>query len=315
MKMGFWSRSAAILASTCFVACQAPGDLADQETAVTTIDRQNDTIIARVDGTSIYASDVRRAAAAQGLIGPEETVGFNSPVFRLTAEELIDQRLLALDARTEGIDELDEAQRRLRAARERILGNLRVEAHLADAVNEDTMRALYDAQISLIGRGEERRVRQIVVADEATALSIAERLDDEEDFAQLVAEFSIDGATLSTDGEFGWVSRDMLPAAIQSLAFRTAVGGRSEPVQSEAGWHIVEVLDRRSPAPRSYEETKEEIARFMTFEAVEALMTDLRGSANIERLYEDMEPSDSDPVSSDTTPDNDPGNDEETSNP
>lgn len=288
MKLHYWAYSSVIFAVMGLTACQPAEPDPSQMDDVPVVDRAADSVVARVDGTAIYASDVRRAAASQGLIGPEEALSYDSPVFRLTAEELIDQRLLALDAKAQGIADQQEAQRRLLAVRDRILGNFRIETYLAERVNEDTMRALYDAQNSLIGRGEERRVRQIVVPDEATALTVVQRLEDEEDFAQLVAEFSIDEASRGEDGELGWVSRDMLPEATQSVVYRTPEGGRSAPVESEVGWHVIEVLDRRSPAPRSYEETKEDIQRFMTFEAIQSLMADLREAAEVERLYETL---------------------------
>jgi len=255
-----------------------------------TISRTTDAVVARVEGTLIYASDVQRAAAAQGLIGTDSELEASDPVFRVTVEDLIDQRLLALDARRAGVAQQEEAQRRLAAARERILGNLRVETYLAETVNDQTIRELYEAQKSLSGRGEERRARQIVVADEDTAKAVVGRLNDEEDFAALVTELSIDTVTRDRGGELGWLSRDVLPAPLRGPVFATNVGARAKPVQTEAGWHIIEVLDRRVPNQRSFEDTREDIARFMTFDAIESLMTDLRDRAEVERLYQEDAP-------------------------
>ena len=251
--------------------------------------RATDPVVARVEGTLIYASDVQRAAAAQGLIGAETTLPVTDTVFRVTVEELIDQRLLALDAKRVGVAQQEEAQRRLAAARERILGNLLVETHIVEQVNEQTIRDLYDAQKSLSGRGEERRVRQIVVADEDTAKRVIARLNDEEDFGALVTEFSIETVTRGRAGEMGWVNCNMLPAPLRGPVFATRVGGRADPVQTDAGWHIIEMLDKRVPNQRSFEDTRDDIVRFMTFEAVESLMSDLRKRAEIDRPYQEME--------------------------
>lgn len=255
-----------------------------------TISRTTDAVVARVEGTLIYASDVQRAAAAQGLIGADSALEVSDPVFRVTVEDLIDQRLLALDARRAGVAQQEEAQRRLASARERILGNLRVETYLAETVNDQTIRELYEAQKSLSGRGEERRARQIVVADEDTAMAVVGRLNDEEDFSALVTELSIDSVTRARGGELGWLSRDLLPAPLRGPVFATNIGARAEPVQTEAGWHIIEVLDRRVPNQRSFEDTREDIVRFMTFDAIETLMTDLRDRAEVERLYQEDAP-------------------------
>jgi len=271
--------------------CILAGCAADQSQSIEVepsikINRTNDAVVARVNNTSIYRSDVHRAAQAQGLIDEKATLATDDPVFLATVDELIDQRLLSLDAIRTGVLKTPEAQRRLLAARERILGNYRVETHVSDAVNEGSIRDLYQAQRDLAGRGEERRARQIVLADEATALTIAQRLDDEEDFDTLTAEFSTDDATRDRGGELGWVNRDTLRGEMRSMVFSTPVGGRSAPFEVEDGWHIIEVIDTRTPSSRSFEESRDEIARFMTFEAVEELLSDVRERGDIERLYE-----------------------------
>lgn len=280
----------AILLMAGIAGCAENSSTIPDEDRPVIISRMTDPVVARVEGTLIYASDVQRAAAAQGLIGADSEVEVSDPVFRVTVEELIDQRLLALDARRAGVAQQEEAQRRLAAARERILGNLRVETYLAETVNDETIRELYEAQKSLSGPGEERRARQIVVADEETAKAVVGRLNDEEDFAALVTELSIDSVTRDRGGELGWLSRDVLPAPLRSPVFITDVGARAEPVQTDAGWHIIEVLDRRVPNQRSFEDTREDIVRFMTFDAIEALMTDLRDQAEVERLYQEDAP-------------------------
>lgn len=281
-------RQAVILGLTGFIlaACGANTPATDLNEASIAINRTDDPVVARVNDTPIYRSDVHRAAQARGLIGETDTISVDDPIFRVTINELIDQRLLSLDAVRTGAAKQPEAQRRLYAARDRILGNYRVELHVNAAVNDETIRDLYQAQRDLAGRGEERRARQIVLADEASAADIAQKLDDEEDFDTLVAEFSIDDATRERGGELGWVSRDMLTGSLRSTVFSTPVDGRSAPFETEEGWSIIEVQDTRTPSSRSFEESRDEIARFMTFEAVEELLIDLRDGGDIERIYE-----------------------------
>jgi peptidyl-prolyl cis-trans isomerase C len=278
------------LASCIFAACgiETPADTPNE--ARITLNRTADPVVARVDDTAIYLSDVQRAAEAQGLISANTVLTTDDPIFRVTIDELIDQRLLSLDAVRTGAAKKPEAQRRLYAARERILGNYRVEIHIADAVNDETIRNLYQAQRDLAGRGEERRVRQIVLADATLAANVSQKLDDEEDFDTLAAEFSIDEATRERGGELGWVSRDMLTGLVRTAVFNTPVGERSAPFEAEDGWYIIEVQDTRTPSSRSFEDSRDEIARFMTFEAVEDLLMNLRDRGEIERVYESERP-------------------------
>ena len=264
-----------------------------------TIDRSNDPVVARVDGSPIYRLDVRRAAEAQGLIGEEEALGPEDAVFVTTLDELIDQRLLALDALRTGVASDEEAKRRLAAAQDRILGNYRVERHLSDTVTDEAIRELYDAQRALAGQGEERQLRQIILPDEATALEVAARLADAEGFGAMIAEYAPQNPDLGPQGDMGWLSRNMMSEGLAAQAFSTTVGGRSSPFQVGAAWHIVEVMDTRMPLSRSFYEVREDIERFLTYEAVDELMTELRDRAAIERV----DPSDfAQPASSTTRP-------------
>lgn len=265
-------------------ACSQTTTSEKKEGAALKIDRSADVRVATVNGTPIYDVDVRRAAQAQGLIGAEEPLPVNGPIFKTTLDDLIDQRLLWLDAKEAGLDKAREARLRLSAAQERILGNYRVETHLATVVNDQSIRELYEAQRALAGGGQERLIRRIVVEEEALALEIAQRLNEEEDFETLAQTYSVDPSAAETGGTMGWVSRSMLSGAVANAAFSTPVGTRSAPFQADGTWQILDIQDVRSPASRSFEDVREDITRFMTFEAVNDLMTELREQADITRF-------------------------------
>ena len=112
-----------------------------------------DSVVARVSGTPIFASDVDLAAQEQGIVDEGISLQKTNPIYGNIMDELINQRLLALDAETQGVTADREAKIRLAAARERILGNIRLERHLRDVVNETSIRRMYEEQSKLAARG------------------------------------------------------------------------------------------------------------------------------------------------------------------
>ena len=88
-----------------------------------------DKVVARVSGTELFASDVDLAAQEQGLVDEGISLSTTDERYRRVLEELIDQRLLALDAESQGLNADREAKIRLAVARESILDNIRVERH------------------------------------------------------------------------------------------------------------------------------------------------------------------------------------------
>jgi peptidyl-prolyl cis-trans isomerase C len=242
-----------------------------------------DPVMARVDGTMIRRSDVEREAVAQGDDPAGSPPEPGSEEFDRVLEELIDQRLLALEARRRGLNQSEEARRRLALAEERILGNVLVETALADAVTEETIQRIYEEQIRLIPLGEEVRARHILVQTEEEALAIKALLDQGRDFAELAVAMSEDQATRLEGGDLGYFSREGILPAFGAVAFATPEGGVSEPFRTEFGWHLLTVVDRRRQPPPSLEVLRPNIARFYTFDQLEALIEGLRNQAVIER--------------------------------
>lgn len=259
------------------------------EPAVRIAPDEADPVVARVDGTVIRRSDVEREARSQS--GDDEVVlQPGEAEFERVLDELVDQRLLALEARRRGLHQSEEARRRMALAEERILGNVLVETALADAVTEETIQRIYREQIRLIPLGEEVRARHILVDTRAEADAIAQLLAEGRDFAELAVAMSQDQATRLEGGDLGYFTREGILPAFGSVAFSTPEGEVSEPFRSEFGWHLLKVVDRRRQPPPSIEALRPNIVRFYTFDQLEALIDGLRTDAQIERPEIVIEP-------------------------
>jgi len=266
-------------------ACQDRLIMADNSPFGEGVVRLGDTEVASIDGTKIYLSDVERSAAAQGLIEVGSPLTPDQPIFQKMLDELIDQRLLALDALRRSLDQEDETRRRLSVARERILGNVLVENHLKDKVSEETVQRMYDEQAGLRDRGMEVQARHILVKSEEEAKAMIEKLETGSDFSGLAKEFSEDEGSRDKGGDLGYFTRDMLNETFAEIAFNTQTGDLSAPFETEYGWHIIEVLNRRQAAQPSFEEIRGEILNFMTYDEIQTLLKTLRAQGEIKLLF------------------------------
>jgi peptidyl-prolyl cis-trans isomerase D len=84
--------------------------------------------------------------------------------------------------------------------------------------------------------------RHILVADEATAKSIRQQLIDGADFATLAAQSSLDTGSKSAGGDLGWFAKGAMLPEFETSAYSLKIGEISQPVQTSAGWHIIQVL-------------------------------------------------------------------------
>jgi peptidyl-prolyl cis-trans isomerase C len=246
-------------------------------------DRAGDEAIARVNGTTIYASDIAREAAAQKLIRVGDPLPKGSKVYKQVLDDLVDQRLLALEAVRRGLDRDGEAKRRLQAARERILGNILVESSISQAVTDEAIRRMYDEQAKLSPPGDEVRARHILVKTKEEADAVVADLKSGADFAKLALEKSIDPGSRLEGGGLGYFSKDAMVEPFANAAFALKKGEISAPIQTEFGWHIIQVEARRKQTPPGFDEMRPRIVRFMTFDEIQKLISQLRMSAIVER--------------------------------
>lgn len=65
------------------------------------------------------------------------------------------------------------------------------------------------------------------------------------DFAELAREHSEDIGSASEGGSLGWTSKGQMVPAFENMMASTEIGEVSPPVQSQFGWHIIQVEDRR----------------------------------------------------------------------
>lgn len=239
-----------------------------------------DVAVATVDGQTIWKSDVTREAVAQSLIGEGEPLDVSSDLFSRVLDEVIDRKLLAVEALKRRLDRDPIAQQRMAAARERILGDMLVEGAVDKAVTENGIRALYAEQLKLARQTEEIRARQIVVATLAEGEAVKKLLASGASFEALALERSTDSATRFNGGDLGYFGTDVMPeqyAALKAAKVGEVVG----PFQTDAGFAVVKVEDRREEQPISLEEARPQIVRFLTYDKVRDLLERLRKQSKI----------------------------------
>ena len=100
---------------------------------------------------------------------------------------------------------------------------------------------------------ERRRARHILFtvaedADEAEARQKAQaaldRIRGGEDFATVAKELSEDPGSAEQGGDLGFFERGIMDEAFEQIAYGLAVGEVSEPVRSQFGFHLIDIVRR-----------------------------------------------------------------------
>lgn len=243
-----------------------------------------DVAVARIDGETIWTSDVRAEAIAQGQIGPGEPLDVTSDLFSRTLEEVIDQRLLAKAAMAKGLEKSTTAQRRLRAAHDRILGDMLVETSIDRDIDDKAVKDHYDEQVKLSKQSEEIRTRLILLRTRAEADAALKQLQGGALFEAMAMEKSIDQGTRFNGGDMGYFTTDIMPQAYKGVLATAKTGDTVGPVQVDGGWALLRVEDRRPEQLPTLEEERPIIMRYLIYNQVAGMLNSLRKKAKVELL-------------------------------
>ncbi len=122
-------------------------------------------------------------------------------------------------------------------------------------------------------------------------LALKHRIIDGDDFAALARAHSDDKGSAIKGGELGWVGPGALVAPFEAAMKKLSINEISDPVQTQFGWHLIQVLDREerdNSVEFKKNQVREEIRKRKIEEETELWLRRLRDEAfvdiNMDRL-------------------------------
>ncbi|MDX2308619.1 MAG: peptidylprolyl isomerase [Hyphomicrobium sp.] len=244
----------------------------------------DETIIAKVNGRDIVEADL---ALAEAEIGGELGNLPQNVKRRVLVEYMIDNQLFAEAAETDKLATGADFERRLAYWRQRALRDIYFEKSVRGSISEAVARGIYDDKVKGLKTDEEVQARHILVKSEDAAKALVVEIGKGADFADLAKKNSEDPGSKEQGGMLGYFGRGQMVPAFEDAAFSLQKGEVSKPVQSQFGWHIIKVEDRRQKPPPSFEEVKDRLIGSMVQNKAQDIATGLRSKAQI--TYVDAE--------------------------
>lgn len=206
-------------------------------------------------------------------------------------EQLIDAKALLLKAHTAGLDKDPDVQKAIKAAQERALESAYLTHTIRPQLSDDAVKAKYDSEYANKPGEVEIHARHILVPDEATAKKIIAQLQKGADFAKLSSQYSKDPGAAQQGGDLGFFKRgDMVPE-FSDVAFSLKDNEISPtPVKTQFGYHVIQVLGRRTAAPPPFDQVKDQIRQGMVQAAIQKEVEDAKQGVTVERFNPDGSP-------------------------
>lgn len=262
-----------------FAAFGATAIAQDQPVASGAGTEDPDRVYATVDGVPVTEADLAVVAMEYAQQMGRAPNDMRVPEL---LEVVIDTRLLAKAAEAAGIDEQDMVKRRLAFERARTLRNEFLRDTANNAVSDESVRARFDKEMADFVPGDELHLRHILVETEEEGKAIIADLAAGGDFAAIAAEKSKDPGSGPNGGDLDFVPKGLTVPEFENAAFALEVGAYTqEPVQSQFGWHVIKLEEKRKASPPEFASEESRIRNEMIREFVTSKVDSLRAAAEI----------------------------------
>lgn len=156
---------------------------------------------------------------------------------------------------------------------------------LAGAATEADVKAAYEEAYGNADPAPEYNASHILVETEEAAQALIEELNSGADFAALAKEKST-GPSGPNGGALNWFGAGMMVKPFEDAVKELSEGDISGPVQTQFGWHVIKLNQKRFADAPSLEEVRAELEDMIRQKVVEGRIQDLTSEADIDRSAE-----------------------------
>lgn len=199
-------------------------------------------------------------------------------------ERVIDIKLFAQEGKKMKLDEEPSVRAAIDFVIEKVLMQAFLSKYVQENIKEENIKASYNNFIADETSREEIKASHILMDTESEAIDVINMLNDGDDFAELAKNKST-GPSGPSGGDLGWFKRGQMVPPFEKAAFSLNKNEITQlPVQTQFGWHVIKIFDKRIPEAPSYENMKSKLIQDLERKIVSKKIQDLRNDALIEKL-------------------------------
>ncbi len=235
-----------------------------------------DSVVATINGTEITLGHmlmIRASLPDQYQQLPDEVLWDG------ILDQIVQQTVLS---QQDSGEESRRVQLALENERRALMAAQVIEDIVDDAVTDEAVQALYEETYLQGEPTEEFNASHILVATQEEAAAIAEDVRGGADFATVAQEKST-GPSGPNGGQLGWFGPGMMVPEFQTAVEGMEIGAISDPVQTQFGWHVIKLNEKRVQAAPELASVREELEATLSQDAVSQRIDELTASADVTR--------------------------------
>lgn len=242
---------------------------------------EDDPVAAIIDGDVIFRSRIEREYKA---LGPNYQQRSFEQLYPSLVNRHIDRSLLLRAGERQKLLDDPKIQARIEDAVDDVLRKAYLERRLRELITDEKIQARYQEYLEKNPPSDQVRAREILVETEQEADELLEELRRGADFDVLARSRSKSPAR-EVGGDLGYFNRGELLKELDTVVFDMRVGATtSQPIRTQFGFHIMELMDRRTIMPQSLAEKRADIVNVLSREATQQILNELWAKAEVQRF-------------------------------
>jgi peptidyl-prolyl cis-trans isomerase C len=198
-------------------------------------------------------------------------------------DNLIRAQVVGQQAVKDGVDKAPDTAALLELTRLNVLQQAVAEKYLKDKKpTEQELRAEYETQVGQLSKTE-YHAKHILVATEPFAQKVIDSLAKGAKFEDVAKKESMDSSK-DNGGDLGWFTPDKMVKPFSDAVLTLKAGEYTKkPVQTQYGWHVIELVETRDLQPPAYDNVHQRLEQVVQAKKIKAYTDDLERNAKIEK--------------------------------
>ncbi|MEZ7812416.1 MAG: peptidyl-prolyl cis-trans isomerase C [Paracoccaceae bacterium] len=170
------------------------------------------------------------------------------------------------------------------------VANLVLQQVVANVATPEALQDAYHAHLASIKEQTEYHAAHILVASREQAQALSLKIDGGANFSELARKFSTDPGSGADGGDLGWFGVGAMVAPFEAAVVSMKVGAVSKPVQTDFGWHLIELIETRIQAVPTLKQMGPDLTAELEQIAVNSYLLSLLKDVDVQRDVDGLNP-------------------------
>jgi len=205
----------------------------------------------------------------------------------MVLDQMISEKMLIQEAKNIGLEKDNDVLEQIKKMTEQILVQVLIEREIIDKikVNDEEVLEYYEQNKESFTEKEQVYLFNILLETEEEAQNVLEQLKAGGDFSEIAKEKST-GPSAAQGGDLGYLTKGTIVPEIEEVVFALEVEELSEIINTDFGFHILKITEKKPETVKTFEEVKEDIIQTLLpnkqKEAFDNLLEELKSKSEIE---------------------------------